>query len=390
MKLSANSEKKAAGIKPELARVVRRAAELAGTDPALDFVIVQGSRTQAQQNALYAQGRTAPGRIVTWTKNSKHIGGGAIDFAALEGGKISWNEKLYPPIANVFLKAATAERVGIEWGGSWGRKDWGHIQLNPAKLGQNQSAGGTTVPVFEVLQKGVIGGKVEELQTKLTQLGFYQASVDGHFGPITDASVRAYQAARRLRVDGLVGPLTWTLLQREVPPEQVVVPSPLVLPGSFTAGKDYDRIVRFYEGERLHAYQIGGLWHIGIGHHGAFPGQVLSVSQMNDLFAKDTAERVAELNKIIKVSLNQRQFDALASLYFNRPRTFAANYAAGSGDNPGDDLLDAVNAGDFNRAELEFLELVSAPSLDGRVYAGLAARRQTEADLFVGQAYSLG
>ena len=73
MALNAASEKKLARVKANLVSVVRRASEISSTP----FQIVQGNRTQAEQNALYAQGRTKRGNIVTWTKNSKHIGGNA-------------------------------------------------------------------------------------------------------------------------------------------------------------------------------------------------------------------------------------------------------------------------------------------------------------------------
>jgi peptidoglycan LD-endopeptidase CwlK len=47
--------------------------------------IVQGLRTKAQQDALYAQGRTAPGQIVTNAKfgQSYHCYGLAFDFAIM-------------------------------------------------------------------------------------------------------------------------------------------------------------------------------------------------------------------------------------------------------------------------------------------------------------------
>lgn len=44
-----------------------------------------GVRTQEQQDALYAQGRTRPGNIVTQTRNSNHIGGRALDVVPREG-----------------------------------------------------------------------------------------------------------------------------------------------------------------------------------------------------------------------------------------------------------------------------------------------------------------
>jgi peptidoglycan L-alanyl-D-glutamate endopeptidase CwlK len=123
--LNAASEKKLVGVKPALVKVVRRAAEISKQP----FQVVQGNRTLAQQRIIYAQGRTKPGPIVTWTLKSKHIGGNAIDFAALVNGKISWNAKLYPAIAKAFKQAASDLNIPIIWGGDWKAKDWGHVQL---------------------------------------------------------------------------------------------------------------------------------------------------------------------------------------------------------------------------------------------------------------------
>ena len=42
--------------------------------------IICGLRPQAEQDRLYAQGRSRPGKIVTWTRVSKHNTGHAVDF----------------------------------------------------------------------------------------------------------------------------------------------------------------------------------------------------------------------------------------------------------------------------------------------------------------------
>ena len=55
------------------------------------------------------------------------------------------------------------------------------------------------------------GDHVREIQTRLNQNGA-GLSVDGVFGPRTDAAVRAFQSRRRLTVDGIVGPNTWAAL----------------------------------------------------------------------------------------------------------------------------------------------------------------------------------
>jgi peptidoglycan hydrolase-like protein with peptidoglycan-binding domain len=44
----------------------------------------------------------------------------------------------------------------------------------------------------------------------------YPITVDGIFGPITDAAVRAFQRSKQLTVDGIVGPNTWSALVVQV------------------------------------------------------------------------------------------------------------------------------------------------------------------------------
>lgn len=46
----------------------------------VDFTVTEGYRPQTRQNKLYAQGRTEPGKIVTWTLKSQHTRGRAVDL----------------------------------------------------------------------------------------------------------------------------------------------------------------------------------------------------------------------------------------------------------------------------------------------------------------------
>ena len=64
-----------------------------------------------------------------------------------------------------------------------------------------------------LLSEGSTGEAVSRLQRALTAALGEPVSVDGIFGPETDAAVRAYQDSRGLDVDGAVGPETWGALQ---------------------------------------------------------------------------------------------------------------------------------------------------------------------------------
>jgi peptidoglycan hydrolase-like protein with peptidoglycan-binding domain len=56
------------------------------------------------------------------------------------------------------------------------------------------------------------GKAVVRLQGRLNELGFDCGEVDGSFGARTEEAVKAFQAERGLKVDGIVGPTTWTAL----------------------------------------------------------------------------------------------------------------------------------------------------------------------------------
>ena len=90
------------------------------------LLVTQGLRTVAEQNALYAQGRTAPGKIVTNARGSQsnHTTGKAVDFAFVVNGEISWDENLYQKLG------AWAATVGLHWGGNWKTiKDKPHVEI---------------------------------------------------------------------------------------------------------------------------------------------------------------------------------------------------------------------------------------------------------------------
>lgn len=103
--------------------------------------IVQGLRTIAEQDALYAKGRTTPGGVVTKAKggSSYHNYGLALDFAIMyDKDNNGTFEELSWDIAKDFDKNGIAdwqvvvdefEKKGWSWGGEWRTfKDYPHVE----------------------------------------------------------------------------------------------------------------------------------------------------------------------------------------------------------------------------------------------------------------------
>ena len=128
-----------AGVHPELVEKVTkilRAMAILGHP----MMVTDGVRTTEAQQALYAQGRTKPGKIVTWTdgvvKKSNHQPrGDGYGYAAdccfltdMDGDgpdDPSWAES--HPWA---LYGAMARALGLTWGGDWRQfVDRPHVEL---------------------------------------------------------------------------------------------------------------------------------------------------------------------------------------------------------------------------------------------------------------------
>lgn len=63
--------------------------------PQYDFGVHETLRSPERQAALYAQGRTTPGPVVTWTQRSKHQDGIAADWHLARDGVALWEPSLY-------------------------------------------------------------------------------------------------------------------------------------------------------------------------------------------------------------------------------------------------------------------------------------------------------
>ncbi|MGM1023030.1 MAG: M15 family metallopeptidase [Bacillota bacterium] len=134
--LRKKSEKRLSGLHPVFKLVLDKLVERCHAR-GVWVLITQGSRTYVEQDALYAQGRTKPGQVVTKARGgySNHNFGFAADFALLlrDGRTVSWDtlrdddKDSLPDWSEVVEEA---KGLGLEWGGDWRSfKDMPHLQM---------------------------------------------------------------------------------------------------------------------------------------------------------------------------------------------------------------------------------------------------------------------
>lgn len=142
------------------------------------------------------------------------------------------------------------------------------------------------------------------------------------------------------------------------------------------AGVDF---IRRWEGLETSAYRdIAGVWTIGYGHLAGFRDgrfgcdSVIDEAAAEALLRADLAPREETVRTLVRVSLNQQEFDALVSFEFNTGALARST------------ALRRLNAG--NRlAAAEALTWWNKATIDGalRIVPGLVRRRAAEALLFL-------
>ncbi|MGX9858307.1 lysozyme [Enterobacter hormaechei subsp. steigerwaltii] len=136
-------------------------------------------------------------------------------------------------------------------------------------------------------------------------------------------------------------------------------------------------LIKEFEGCSLTAYQDSvGVWTIGYGWTQPVNGKPIRAGMT---IKQETAERLlktglvsyeSDVSRLVKVGLNQDQFDALVSFTYN----------LGARSLSTSTLLRKLNAGDYAGAADEFLRWNKA---GGKVLNGLTRRREAERALFL-------
>lgn len=230
----ANRKLNAPGMDKDVADITR--AVIKELAPKGIYVgVAQGYRSKAEQDALYAQGRTKPGPIVTGARGgqSNHNFGVAVDLFVYSDDGLKSNFYL-PGNSKLSAIVAAMKKRGMEWGGDWKSfPDYPHYQLYDAASGKKkpsvskapavkpapkpaskpaapQGDGKAIVPYpgkpLYVGAKGMVKKNIERIQRAVG------ASVTGEYDKQTEVKVKAYQKRKKLVADGVAGKDTWNML----------------------------------------------------------------------------------------------------------------------------------------------------------------------------------
>ena len=197
----------------------------------LRVCITECLRTVAEQDALYAKGRTAPGNRVTNARGSSyssmHQWGVAFDFCRGDGKDAFDNrDGFFDKVGKI------GQSLGLEWSGTWKSfSEKAHFQLpdwgsTPSKLkamygtpekfmktwggsaGSSKTSTKADSDKAEDVKMTTIKSGSKGAVVKVWQI-IVGASPDGDFGAKTVAATKKFQKDHGLSQDGVVGDKTW-------------------------------------------------------------------------------------------------------------------------------------------------------------------------------------
>ena len=255
--------------------------------------------------------------------------------------------------------------------------------------------GQTWEAVIVAAKKGDSGPQVNALQRQLKAQGA-RLGETGSFDTATQDAVIAFQKKQGLSADGIVGFNTWAALVGGTPsgggtgsggtPEHVSATG-IAWIKNFEGFSD-----RMYDDANDHVLAPGETangtptigWGTALANSTAvarYRDKVISCAEAETLLRDELGQyeqvvRKAVTNNVIKVSLNQAQFEALVSLSFNAGVEYLPSKNA--------NLISAINSRDPQQIDHAFGLYINSGSGSG-VTEGLKIRRQKEADWYNGR-----
>jgi lysozyme len=248
------------------------------------------------------------------------------------------------------------------------------------------------MPFFS-LRPGAVGPRVRLVQIWLRRLGYLPKNHKStlFFGDKTKKALKAFQKDFNLKPDGVYGKQTSLQLRASVKHKaQQKKPIKPIDPRFKAEPKDVDKIshrglefITEFEGFVNHPYNDpSGYATIGVGHllhmspvtsHDKAHWGTITKEEGIVLLRKDVDSFVKTVNSVVKVPLNQNQFDALVSLAFN----------IGAGAFSKSTIVRLLNKKDYKGAAAAWTaDATIFNKSAGKVLPGLTRRRKEERALF--------
>ena len=130
-------------------------------------------------------------------------------------------------------------------------------------------------------------------------------------------------------------------------------------------------LIKKFEGCETSAYQDSvGVWTIGFGHtKDVEEGQTCSIEDAESMLADEMDEYEGYINDMVRVDLQQHEFDSLVAWVYNLGPTNLGEST----------MLKVLNGGQFDRVPNEMNRWTRA---GGEILEGLVRRRQAESLMF--------
>jgi peptidoglycan hydrolase-like protein with peptidoglycan-binding domain len=204
------------------------------------MIITEAYRSKAEQDKLFAQGRSTPGDRVTNARGgqSMHNYGLAIDFALAtpDGKKAVWDTQSdfdRDGKADWMEVVEEAKKLGFSWGGDWrGFVDNPHFQMTDGlSLSDKQIIAGKRPTFTAAVPKASVHPEVRAYQQDLVFRGYSvgKAGADGVPGNDTKSAIKTFQADKKLVSDGIAGPVILTTLAKAVAAKKAPNAAPATL-----------------------------------------------------------------------------------------------------------------------------------------------------------------
>lgn len=185
----------------------------------VEIRITHGLRTFEQQNDLYAQGRTKPGKIVTNARGgeSNHNYSLAIDFVLTKGGYDMTADNDGDGVADWAEVVAQAKLLGFVWGGDWKSfKDNPHFEMTfgltikQLQAGKRPTGAQIQAAIDKIYRledgENMDAKKIEELEAKVKTL---TEALQGQAerGNLQDKRIHALE--KKVNISGNQTPPEW-------------------------------------------------------------------------------------------------------------------------------------------------------------------------------------